>query len=149
MVASIVVSISAPRRRRAAAAPSTLLRRGFIGAEACSHSLVMHGVSPCSGRHYPTALATEASVTGKLREALAVVLRHPTLETLRDAFAATEAVRVASKRATRSVVDARSLLLPQWSLAMAGLLAALEDIEEGLESIALLPVCEPDYPEQD
>ena len=149
MVAAVVVPSFAPRRRPAAAAPSALLRRGFIGAQVCAHSLLTHGISPSSGRTYPTALATHAAVTGVLREALAVVLLHPTVETLRDAFAATEAVQMASKRATRSVADVRSLHLPQWSLAMAGLLAALEDIEGGLESITLLPASAPDYPEED
>ena len=62
-----------------------------------------------------------------MREALAIVLRHPTLATLRDAFSATEAVLAASKRATRSMVDARSPQLTQWALAMAGLRAGLED----------------------
>lgn len=149
MVAAVVVSRFAPRRGPAAAAPSTLLRRGFVGAQSCAHSLLMHGVSPSSGRTYPTALATHAAVTEALREALAVVIRHPTLETLRDAFAAADAVRVAGKRATRSVAGVRSLHLPQWSLGMAGLLAALEDIEDGLESIALLPASAPGYPDED
>ena len=148
MVACVVASAAAPRRR-VASAPSAFLRRGFLGAKACARSLLMNGESPTSGRIYPTAIAAHTAVIGELREALAVASRHPTLATLRDAFGACDAVRVASKRATRSIAGARSLHLPQWSLAMAGLLAALDDVEVGLETIPLLPVCAPDYPEQD
>ena len=127
MASSVVVSIPAPRRRSTPATPAALLRRGFLGAEACAQSLVMMGVSPASGRVFPSALAAQSAVHSELREALAIVLRHPTLATLRDAFSATEAVLAASKRATRSMVDARSPQLTQWALAMAGLRAGLED----------------------
>ncbi|MBJ6978990.1 hypothetical protein [Luteimonas sp. MC1895] len=92
---------------------------------------------------------TYTAVNVQLREAVEVAMFHPTLETLRDAFAAAEAVLAAAKRATRSMVAARSVNLAAWSLAMAGLRAGIEELEEGLEVITLLPPSAPDYPEED
>lgn len=147
MVASVAASRSASPRR--SNNPTTLLRRGFLGAHVCAQALIAHGVSHQSSRAYPTVLAAYAAVNLQLREAVEVALFHPTLETLRDAFAATEAVLTEAKRATRSVVAARSVNLAAWSLAMAGLRAGIEELEEGLEAIALLPVSASDYPEED
>lgn len=147
MVASVAASRSASARR--STNPTALLRRGFLGAHACAQALLAHGVSPHSRRAYPAVMATYASVNLQLRQAVEVALFHPTPDTLRDAFAATDAVLAEAKRATRSLVAARSLNLAAWSLAMAGLRVGIEELEEGLETIVLLPASEPDYPEQD
>jgi hypothetical protein len=129
--------------------PSSMLRRGFFGAHACAQAMVSHGISLQSGRAYPAVLATYAAVDLHLREAVRVAMTHPTLDTLRDAYAAADEVLAVAKRATRSLVAARSLNLAPWSLAMAGLRAAIEDLEQGLETILLLPACAPDYPEEE
>ena len=149
MAASVVVSLPAPRRRRVDSSPSALIRRGLLGAESCAMTLLAHGVSPVSGRTFPTVLTVHSAVAGELRQALRVAVGHPTLATLRDAFAAVDAVLVAGKRATRSQVEARALSLAQWSVAMAGLRAALDDINAGLEAIVLLPYSASDYPEEE
>jgi|JI10StandDraft_1071094.scaffolds.fasta_scaffold24240_2 hypothetical protein len=147
MVASVAASRSASPRR--STNPTALLRRGFLGAHACAQALLAHGVSTHSRRAYPTVLVTYAAVNLQLREAVEVAMFHATPETLRDAFAAADAVLAEAKRATRSMVAARSLNMAAWSLAMAGLRAGIEELEEGLEAIALLPASAPDYPEED
>lgn len=147
MAISVASFRSASPRRPAN--PSSMLRRGFLGAHACAQALTSHGISLQSGRAYPTVLATYAAVDLQLREAVRVAMIHPTLDTLRDAYDAADEVLAAAKRATRSLVAARSVNLAPWSLAMAGLRAGIEDLEQGLETIVLLPAGTPDYPEED
>lgn len=94
-MSAIVVAFPSVSRRRPAN-PSSLLRRGFLGAHACAHALLTHGASLQSGRMYPNALATYAAVNSGLRIAVEVAMRHPTLETLRDAYAAADAALLAA-----------------------------------------------------
>jgi hypothetical protein len=147
MVAPVAASRSVSPRR--SANPPALLRRGFFGVHACAQAMLCHGVSPQSRRAYPTVLAAYAAVNLELREAVQVAMFHPTLATLRDAFAAADLVLAEAKRATRSLVAARSANLAAWSLSMAGLRAGIEDLEQGLETITLLPASAPDYPEEE
>ena len=129
--------------------PQELLRRGFQGAHACTQTLAALGASSETGRIYPSALAAHTTVDLSLREAVRLAMKHPTPQTLKDAFDATDKVLANAKRATRSMTVSGSADLGTWSLAMAGLRAALEDIEQGLEHIVLLPSLASDYPEED
>jgi hypothetical protein len=137
----------APIRRRSA---SACLRRGYLGTHAASNQVLQ--LCPASQDRTLCARtrALEDAVSKYLREAIQTAMGHPTLQTLTDAFGATDAVlRLTEQVARRSRHIGDVGLQVRIQVMLAGIRAGIADLESGLEAIQMLPTSAPDYPEED
>ena len=144
---TLLLQSNAPVRRRS---PSACLRQGYLGTHA-ANCQVLQLCPPSLDRLLSAkAGALDMVVCNGLRDATQMVMGHPTLETLKGAFEATDKVfklidQVA--RRSRSLVDVG--LQVKIQVLLSGIRAGLAELELGLEAIQLLPTSAPDFPEEE
>ena len=138
---------NAPVRRRS---PTACLRQGYLGTHAATRQVLQLCPSSLDRTLSAKAGALDMAVCNGLRDATQIAMGHPTLQTLKEAFDATDTVLKLTDQVTRRsgrLVDVG--LQVRIHVMLAGIRAGLADLELGLEAIHLLPVSAPDYPEED
>lgn len=144
---TFLLQSNATVRRRS---PAACLRQGYLGTHAATHQVLQLCPSSLDRSLSAKAGALDTAVSKGLHDVTQVAMRHPTLQTLNDAFDAADMVLKLTEqvaRRTRRLVDVG--LQVRIHVMLSGIRAGLAELELGLEAIQLLPVSAPDYPEED
>jgi len=137
----------APVRRRS---PAACLRQGYLGTHAATRQVLQLCPSSLDRTLAAKAGALDIAVCNGLRDATQMAMGHPTLQTLKEAFDATDTVlKLTEQLGRRSLHLVDDGLQVRLQIMLSGIRAGLTELELGLEAIQMLPASAPDYPEED
>lgn len=125
------------------------LRLGYKGALASASQLLVCCEQTEDRAIHDRAKALLEVVSNELRCAAQLALVHTTIQTLKDGFDATDATLVmCAQLARRAIVLKKVGLQVRVAVLLAGVRAGISELELGLESVPMLPVSAPEYPEE-
>lgn len=125
------------------------IRHGFLGCQTGIEGMARQRSLATNALLSRRVTALAGKVNATLREAAQLAISHPTPATLRDVFNAADAVVAACHSVRRQLGKASSARVQaRTELFLLGVLAGIEQLESGLESIPLLPATALDYPEE-